>query len=322
MKKLVVVPMLALCCLLLMPALASASTPTVKSLAKSLAALQKKVNAQAKTLTSLSTKLTADEGTIASQGTTIASLSSQLTSDEATIASQATTLTNAAPLLAIAPYVSLNAAAMNGVKGPNIVFKGTNVHVMSSTSETDASGLGNLIVGWDNNPTSTPSGYRSGTNNLVVGDYNTFPGNADLIAGIANTVGGQYSSITGGSDNATTTDYASVSGGQHNTVTGNWSSVSGGENNTASGNWASVTGGGNWQLGTGNTAAADYGCVVGGEENSISSSSARWSVICGGVLNQVTANSATVGGGNSVGLSYAGGWAAGGSAQSVQYLTH
>jgi hypothetical protein len=322
MKKLIVMLTLALCCLLLIPALASASTPTVKSLAKSLAALQKKVNAQAKTLTSLSTKLTADEGTIASQGTTIASLSSQLTSDEATIASQATTLTNAAPLLAIAPYVSLNAAAMNGVKGPNILFKGANVHVMSSTSETDGSGLGNLIVGWDTNPTSTPSGYRSGTNNLVAGDHNTFPSNAGLVAGIANTVGGQYSSVTGGSDNATTTDYASVSGGQNNTVAGNFASVSGGEHNTASGNWASVTGGGNWQASTGNTAAADYSCIVGGEDNSISSSSARWSVICGGVLNQVTGNSGTVGGGYGVTLSDSGGWAAGGSSQSVQYLTH
>ena len=61
MKKLIVMLALALCCLLLTPALASASRPTLKSLAKSVAALQKKVNAQAKTLTSLSTKLTADE---------------------------------------------------------------------------------------------------------------------------------------------------------------------------------------------------------------------------------------------------------------------
>ena len=65
MKKLIVMLALALCCLLLTPALASASRPTLKSLAKSVAALQKKVNAQAKTK-------------VKGQATSIASLKSDL----------------------------------------------------------------------------------------------------------------------------------------------------------------------------------------------------------------------------------------------------
>jgi len=250
MKKLIVMLALALCCLLLTPALASASRPTLKSLAKSVAALQKKVNAQAKTLTSLSTKLTADEGTIASQGTTIASLSTKLTADEATIgsqgttiAAQGTTLTSAAPLLAIAPYVSLHTAAMNGVAGPNVVFQGCNVHVRSTTSQSDTSGLGNLIVGWDD-----PAGGRGGSDNLVCGDYNSFSSIGCFVAGYENTVGGSYASVSGGSYGQATGSSSSISGGNYGSVSGLCSSISAGGANFAS--WGlSLTGNYEWAAG-------------------------------------------------------------------------
>ncbi|MEI6726748.1 MAG: hypothetical protein WCN81_11070, partial [Actinomycetes bacterium] len=123
MKKLLLVLCLVLTTVLFVPSVASASTPTLKSLAKAVAALQKKVNAQATT--------------IASQNATISAL-------QTTVAGHTTTLASAAPLLAIAPYVSLNAGAINGVKGPNIVFTGANVQIKSATSESDASGTGNL----------------------------------------------------------------------------------------------------------------------------------------------------------------------------------
>ncbi len=247
MKKLVLALALVVCVVLVLPGVASASTPTLKKLARTVVALQKKVKAQA--------------ATIASQGTKITTLTSRISADEATIASQgttvsahATTLANAASLLAIAPYVSLNTNAMDGVAGPNIIFQGANVHVMSSTSQGDSTGLGNLIVGWDN-----PTGgiVRTGSNNLVVGRYNGFTSNGCLIAGEENSAGGMDSSITGGYSNVTTGDFASVCGGQQNQAgylatvgggilnhaTGWFSTVSGGEVNTASGTYSSVSGG-------------------------------------------------------------------------------
>jgi hypothetical protein len=268
MKKLLLAVLVGSLVLLACTATAAAKTPSLKSLAKTVAALQKTVKSQATTITSLSTKLTSDEGTIAS-------LSSKLTSDEGTIASQGTTiasqgatittqaatLASAAPLLAIAPYVSLNSVAMNGVKAPNIVFKGANVHVMSSTSETDGSGLGNLIVGWDNTPGGGAA--RSGSNNLVAGDFNNFPSYAGFVVGISNSFNSAYCSVSGGNDNVANLEYSSISGGANNVTNGFHSSVSGGRYNTASNPYSSISGGGGASAPVGLTVGADYGWAAG-----------------------------------------------------------
>ena len=57
MRKLVVLVLIALGLLLVTPAVASASTPSLKSLAKTVAALQKQVNIQKVEIKALSTKL-------------------------------------------------------------------------------------------------------------------------------------------------------------------------------------------------------------------------------------------------------------------------
>ena len=199
MRKLVVLVLVALGVLLVTPAAASASTPTLKSLATSLATLQKQVARQRVQIAVLNTKLA-----------------------------------KARSVLALAPYLSITSAALNGVAGPNIVFHGCNVHVMSSTSETDGSGLGNLIVGWDHVPFGTlPSPFRTGSNNLVCGNRNNFTGAGGFVAGLANGVSGLYSSVSGGADSVATGPEASVSGGSGNAADAICSSVSGG-----SANWA------------------------------------------------------------------------------------
>jgi hypothetical protein len=236
------------------PAVAGAKTPSLKQLAKTVTKLQKKVNAQAKTIanqsaaiSTLSGKLAADETTIASQGSTLASHSS--------------TLAAAAPLLAIAPYVSLTSSTMNGVRGPNIVFQGANVHVRSTTAEDDASGLGNVIVGWNANPSSLPSPFRTGSNNLVVGEQNNFTSYGGFVAGLFNSVSGQYASVGGGLGNIATNHCASVGGGLSNTASGMSASVSGGFSNSATDAYASVSGGAI------NTASGISSSVSGGDRN-------------------------------------------------------
>jgi len=215
-KKITLILVAVLAAVLLLPAMADAKTPTLKQLAKTVATLQKTVNAQAGAIKSL----------------------------ESTVAAQATTLTNAAPLLAIAPYVSLNPSAMNGVKGPNIVFQGANLHVRSTSAEDDTSGLGNLIVGWNPLPLGTPpSPFRSGSNNLVVGADNDFTSYGGFVAGFDNTVSGHYASVSGGERSTAGGDWASVSGGWGNTASQQHASVSGGSYNTADGQYASVSGG-------------------------------------------------------------------------------
>jgi trimeric autotransporter adhesin len=294
MKKLLLAALVCTFVLLAVATTADAKTVTLKSLAKTVAALQKKVNAQAATIVSLrgtvadqgttissqgatiatlSSKLNSDEGTIAAQGTTISSqgatiatLSSKLNSDEATIAAQGTTLSNAASVLAIAPYVSLTTGAMNGVTGPNIVFQGCNVHVRDGSGATNCNpssvnsmgtqtGLGNLIVGYDERYSTEP---RGGSNNLIVGIYHTFTGAGSFVDGRANTISAEYAAVSGGVGNTASAEGAAVSGGVSNQATAMWSAVSGGTYNVASNYEASVSGG------VHNTASGQYSSVSGG----------------------------------------------------------
>ena len=187
MKKLLLVLCLVLASVMLLPSVASASTPTLKQLAQTVASLQKQVT----------------------------SLRSQLT--------------KAKSVLALAPYVSLDRSAVNGVASPNVVFKGCNLQVKSKTGESTIDGTGNLIVGWNDNPSTTPAGYRAGSNNLVCGDNQTFTSFGCFLAGGYNTA---------------TASLAAVSGGLNNTASNSEATVSGGANNVASG-WLSVVSGGN-----------------------------------------------------------------------------
>ena len=149
-------------------------------------------------------------------------------------------------------------------------------------------GLGNLIIGYDEDPVNyfaggpgggipLSPGDRSGSHNLVIGVANRFTNAAfgGLVAGVLNTIksggatvsGGQLNiasgpeaSVSGGIKNTASGIAASVSGGGANTAAGGeGASVSGGELNTASGSEAAVSGG------FGNTAGGFASVVIGGQ---------------------------------------------------------
>ncbi len=112
------------------------------------------------------------------------------------------------------------------------------------SSKTSTNGLGNLIVGYDeDNEFRTEGADKSGSHNIVVGyghHYSSFGG---LVVGLRNSITGIYSSISGGKGNISTGFHSSISGGQNNKSTGNGTSVSGGNGNFASGNHSSICGG-------------------------------------------------------------------------------
>src|SRR6202011_1435447 len=59
---------------------------------------------------------------------------------------------NASSVMKIAPYVSVDVNPENFVQGPNIVFKGANIHIVNGMGRTDlTNGTGNLIIGYDEN---------------------------------------------------------------------------------------------------------------------------------------------------------------------------
>ncbi|MFO0891207.1 MAG: hypothetical protein U0790_18945 [Isosphaeraceae bacterium] len=119
------------------------------------------------------------------------------------------------------------------------------------------SGLGNLTVGY-NATRDDDSDARTGSHNLILGDYNNYTSYGGLVAGYFNTISGFYCSVSGGAGNTASGNWSSVSGGVDNTASGNWSSVSGGDLNTASHIYSSVSGGG------GNKATGIASSVSGG----------------------------------------------------------
>ena len=175
------------------------------------------------------------------------------------------------------PYISLEVNPINGVNGPHIIFSGANIHVRSGSGRTDdnntPTGLGNLIVGYDEQQTEAVS--RTGSHNLIVGGQHSFTRYGGLAAGAANTLdgvsafaagvrnvaSGDFSSVTGGAGNFAGGGSSSISGGQENMTVEVASSVTGGRQNTASGVYASVTGGFT------NAAAAEGSSVSGGQGN-------------------------------------------------------
>jgi hypothetical protein len=165
------------------------------------------------------------------------------------VTAQQNQLTVARPVLALAPFVSVDPNPEINVTGPNIVFKGANIHIESGSGATDdhgnPTGLGNLIIGYNEAPAGFIPGGRGGSHNLVIGKLNSFTQAAfgGLVAGEGNTISNEGVSISGGINGIASGLYSSISGGAANTASGSQSSVTGGYVNTASGLLASVTGG-------------------------------------------------------------------------------
>jgi hypothetical protein len=92
----------------------------------------------------------ADAATIPEE---IATLQAQVAALQSQVTTQQNQLTVARPVLALAPFVSVDPNPEINVRGPNIVFKGANIHIESGSGATDdhgnRTGLGNLIIGYN-----------------------------------------------------------------------------------------------------------------------------------------------------------------------------
>jgi len=82
-----------------------------------------------------------------------------------------------------------------------VFFTGCNVNIRNGLNKTESlNGLGNLIVGYnEQQPDSTLPLYdRSGSHNLGVGPQHTYSSMGGFVAGLANTIGSRYTSVSGG----------------------------------------------------------------------------------------------------------------------------
>lgn len=88
--------------------------------------------------------------------------SSRITADEA-ILIQLEDVTIPEAILALADYVKVEPDIINELSGPHVIFEGANVHIRSGSGSTsdggDPSGLGNLIIGYNETRESLTKEY-------------------------------------------------------------------------------------------------------------------------------------------------------------------
>lgn len=250
---------------------------------------------------------------------TVAALQTSLDAANAAMATM-----QANPVLTLGSYVSLNTGAINGMNGPHIIFRGANVHIRSGSGFTNdgnlstLSGLGNLVLGYNESPVPLNPLDRLGSHNLIIGPEHRFSNVGGLVAGFRNTVSGPHASASGGYGNTASGIDASVSGGFGNVASALHASVSGGFQNTASNEGDSVSGG------YGNRAIGGYSSVSGGIANTASglessicggwmgTASGAYSTISGGYTNTAGGVYSTVSGGTGRSAPGQSNWAAGG----------
>ncbi|HWR88240.1 MAG TPA: hypothetical protein VN277_07465 [Acidiferrobacterales bacterium] len=164
-------------------------------------------------------------------------------------------------------------------------FEGVNVQIVNGQGATNSiNGVGNLILGY-NQIAPPPEGpvvfcsngqyarqdeceangfiftnsLKTGSHNLVVGDYNNYSQYAGIVAGRSNTINGIRAVVLGGHENIASGGGSAILGGESNRARGEGGSVSGGFQNVASGEFFSSVSGGST-----NTASGNYSSVLGG----------------------------------------------------------
>jgi len=157
-------------------------------------------------------------------------------------------------LAALATYLDVNQT------NHLITVSGANLKITDGTGSTacsgGCSGLGNVIVGYDEGAAQN----KEGAHNLVVGPDHTYLSYAGFVAGRQNSLEAEFGSVCGGYGNVVSAEHASISGGVDNSATGDGASVSGGRLNSAQAD-ASWVGGGE-----SNRAEANYSSVTGGSQ--------------------------------------------------------
>jgi hypothetical protein len=216
------------------------------------------------------------------------------------------------------------------VDGTDVIFTGANLHLRNGLgatngnpadvaaveeADTAVNGLGNLIIGYNENPANFE---RTGSHNLVVGAVHGWTSFGGIAAGYTNRIGGAYASVTGGRGNWAGGAYSSVSGGVFGSASGAGASVSGGSSNHATGGISWVGGGIANSAGGGlssvvggfqNSAAGIYSAISGGFRNVASGST---SCVSGGGENTASGTGSSISGGHMIEQPNHWGWSAGG----------
>lgn len=115
-----------------------------------------------------------------------------------------------------------------------LVISKENVQIVNGTgSETTTNGLGNLILGYNDNGQSE---QRNGSHNLVLGDDNGYNSYGGIVGGTLNDIYGPYASVIGGTGNGASGAEAVVVSGRFNGASSRLAAILGGYQGTVSSN--------------------------------------------------------------------------------------
>jgi hypothetical protein len=170
------------------------ASPTVGQLAADLAALQARV--------------TTLEGQVSDLQTTVSAQASQITSLQSAVAN-----------LQEVQIDLQNKLQFVSISGTNMFITGANLNIRNGVGTTagEPNGLGNLIVGYNENAFPPSTQPRTGSHNIVVGTVNGYSSFGGLVAGQDNRISAPYATVTGGRGNAASGEWSSVSGGDSKT---------------------------------------------------------------------------------------------------------
>ncbi len=288
-----------------------------------LAVLRARLDALESTSNSHTTSIATATANIATNTTNIASNTTKVNTATTNIAANTTKVNTATTnIAALTPKVNANTTNIatltpkvanlealtkdmerKQINGKDsVIFNKVNVHVRDGSNATisTTSGLGNLIIGYDE-ARSTDS-VKTGAHNLIVGSKHNYSSYGGFVSGFENSITGWFASVSGGRENTAHGHYSSVSGGGANTAHGGDSSVTGGYNNTASGGTSSISGGIN------NKTSNNLSSVSGGYNNT---ASGEGSSVSGGSNNTASGHYASVSGGNNRSATLIRSWSAG-----------
>jgi hypothetical protein len=103
-------------------------------------------------------EITALQAQVSSLQATVSTLQDQVNSLQTSNTALQNQLAHAKNVLALDPFVSVDPNPEIGVIGPNIIFSGANIHIVSGSGMTNEGsnprGLGNLIIGYDEAPSA------------------------------------------------------------------------------------------------------------------------------------------------------------------------
>ena len=246
------------------PAAAADNAADLKAIRRQLAAMQKLLNG-------MRTQLAEDSATVRQMQGSVEQLRKEVQA-----ASNGVRALQANSILDLNGYITFD----NSSGYPTVLFNGINVQIVNGTGATQTTnGLGNLIIGYNRARTTTPvcslgafateaecvarggtwaRNHKSGSHNLVAGDYNAYSSWGGTVFGLENAATAPYAVVLGGAGNLAQGDLSSVTGGSLNTASGMYGSVTGGLGNTASGSFAALSGGNT------RTAAGSHDWVAGG----------------------------------------------------------